>query len=39
MFNKVESLFRMIKNLVIIIVTPPKPSNSTEPLSEPLIKN
>jgi hypothetical protein len=39
MFNKIESLYDMIKKFVIIVITPPKPSNSTEPLTEPLIKN
>ena len=39
MFSKLESLYVMIKKLVIIVVTPPKPTNGNTPLTEPLLKS
>jgi hypothetical protein len=38
MFSKLESLYIMIKKLVIIVVTPPQPGNGNIPLTEHLLK-
>jgi len=39
MFSKLETIYGLFKKLIVTIVTPPKPSNGTTPLTEPLLKN